>query len=178
MNFKELNIKKATSEHLTDIFNLARSLSLQRMPPDQSERLGFLVSEFTKEDYLSYIEKADHFYVLYQGHGLCGFLYAYSSDLIAENEWMNQLIKSQHPDPFVLIKQICIQPFLMGKGLATHLYQHLFQQTTDCPLFTVIVTEPHNQRSVDFHRGHGFKEVFRRTPPDGLPREVWKREPQ
>ena len=178
MPLKYLKIKKAAQEHLTDIFTLARSLSLQRMPSDQSGQLGFLVSEFTKEDYLSYIQNADHFYVLYEGDALCGFLYAYSSDLITENEWMNQLIKSKHPEPFVLIKQICIQPHLMGKGLATHLYQHLFQQTADCPLFTVIVTEPYNQRSVDFHKGHGFKEVFRRTPPDGIPREVWKRESQ
>jgi ribosomal protein S18 acetylase RimI-like enzyme len=178
MNFKELSIKKATSEHLTDIFNLARSLSLQRMPPEQAEQLGFLVSEFQKEDYVSYIEKADHFYVLHEGDNLCGFLYAYSSDLIASDEWMNQLIKSKYPDPFVLIKQICIQPHLIGKGLATHLYRHLFQQTADCPLFTVIVTEPHNQRSVAFHEGHEFQQIFKRTPPDGIPREVWKRDPQ
>ncbi|WP_446010277.1 GNAT family N-acetyltransferase [Candidatus Electrothrix sp.] len=178
LNLENVTIEQATAEHLTDIFNLSRSLSLQRMPSEQSEQLGFLVSEFTQEEYLSYIEKADHFYVLYEGDTLCGFLYAYSSDLIAEDEWMNQLIKSKHPEPFVLIKQICIQPFLMGKGLATHLYQHLFQQTADCPLFTVIVTEPYNQRSVDFHKGHDFKEIFRRTPPDGIPREVWKRVPQ
>ncbi|MCW5211955.1 GNAT family N-acetyltransferase [Desulfobulbus sp. TB] len=178
MNFKDLGIKKAAPEHLTDIFNLARSLSLQRMPPNQAEKQGFLVSEFKKENYVAYIKKADQFHVLHQNDTLCGFLYAYSSHLIDEDEWMNQLIKSEHPDPFVLIKQICIQPHLMGKGLATHLYQHLFQQTADCPLFTVIVTEPYNQRSVDFHKGHGFKEVFRRTPPDGIPREVWKREPQ
>jgi predicted GNAT superfamily acetyltransferase len=178
LNIENLVIQRATTEHLIDIFNLARSLSLQRMPSNRTKDQGFLVSEFQKEDYIAYIQKADHFYVLHEDDTLCGFLYAYSSHLIAEDEWMNQLIKSKHPDPFVLIKQICIQSDLMGKGLATHLYQHLYQQTADYPLFTVVVSEPYNQRSVDFHKGHGFKEVFRGTPPDGLPREVWKRVPQ
>lgn len=172
-----MKIKKATPEHLSQIVNLAQSYNIKRLPSDKIYYLGFLVSDFQEKDYLSFIHKADYFYVLYEGDSLYGFLYAYSSDLITGNEYVNQLITTDYSESFVLIKQICIQPSLVGQGLATYLYQYLFDQTMEYSLFTAIVLEPFNQRSVTFHERLGFQQIFQCTPKDGLPRGVWRRVP-
>jgi predicted GNAT superfamily acetyltransferase len=173
-----MKIKTATPHHLSEIVNIAQSWNIKRLSLDKIENLGFLVSNFQEKDYLSFIHKSDYFYVLFKDDILSGFLYAYSSDLISDNEYVNQLIKKDHPAPFVLIKQICIQPSLIGQGVATYLYQYLFGQTMGYPLFAAIVLEPFNQRSVAFHERHGFQQIFQCTPEDDIPRGVWKRLPK
>lgn len=176
-NSNSLRIQGAKSEHLPQIVSLAQTCNLKQMASEQAARLGFLASNFQEEDYQAFIRRADHFYVLLENRNLCGFLYAYSSDLIQGDEWLNLLIRSRHPDHFVVIKQICIRPDLIGRGLATSLYQHLFTQVQEYPLFTAIVLEPVNHRSIIFHERLGFKKVFQITPPDGMLRGVWMRSP-
>ncbi len=174
----DLKIQGAKSEHLPQIVNLAQTYDLKQMAPEQLAKLGFLVSNFHEEDYRAFIDRADHFYVLLEDRNLCGFLYAYSSDRIEEDEWFSLLIKSRYPGPFVIIKQICIGPDLIGRGLASSLYQHLFSQVREYPLFTAIVLEPVNQRSIIFHERHGFRKVFQITPPDEMLLGIWMRSPE
>ena len=172
-----MRIEVARSEHVPQISVLAQTYNLEQMASEQVVRLGFLVSNFNEEDYRVSVRRANHFYVLLENRNLYGFLYAYSSDRIQHDDWLNLFIKSRHPDPFVTIKQICIRPDLTGRGLATSLYQHLFSQVQGCPLFAAIVLEPENHRSIIFHERHGFMKVFQVTPPDGMLRGIWMRNP-
>lgn len=176
-NSSGLRIVVARSEHVPQISALAQTYNLEQMTSEQMVRLGFLVSNFNEEDYRVFVHRANHFYVLLENRNLYGFLYAYSSDRIHHDDWLNLLIKSRYPDPFVAIKQICIRSDLTGGGLATSLYQHLFNQVQKCRLFAVIVLEPVNHRSIIFHERHGFRKVFQVTPPDGILRGIWMRSP-
>ena len=172
-----LRIVFARSEHVPQITALAKTYGLDQMTSEQAAKLGFLASNFNEEDYRAFVRRANYFYVLLEKRNLYGFLYAYSSDRIEPDDWLNLLIKSRHSGPFVTIKQICIQPDLTGRGLATFLYQHLFSHVKECPLFAAIVVEPANHRSIVFHERHGFRKVFQITPPDGMPRGIWTRNP-
>lgn len=173
----DLKIEAATSQHLPQIVSIAKASQLERMSSEQAMENGFLVSNFGEKDYRDFLRRANHFYVLLQKKNLLGFTLAYSSDRIQDDEWLNLLIKSRYPDHFVVIKQICIQPEVIGRGLATSLYQHLFGQVRECPLFAAIALEPVNHRSIVFHERHGFRKVFQVTPPDGIPRGIWMRNP-
>ena len=176
-NYHDFKIELAKLEHLSQILTVAQKYNLEQMSPTDAAELGFLVSDFQEADYRDFLRRANHFYIVLENENVCGFVLAYSNDRIQENEWLNLRIQSRHSDPFIVIKQICIRPDLIGTGLATLLYQHLFNQTQGCPLFTAIVLEPLNNRSVVFHEKRGFKKVFQITPPDGMLRGVWMRKP-
>ena len=171
--YKALRIKNANSRHIPQIFSLARTYQLKRMPPKQSKKLGFLVSDFKKKDYQSFLSYCNYFYVLLEQENVLGFLLAYSSDRIQKNEWLNLQIKFEHPEPFVLIKQICIRPDQVGRGLGKLLYKHLFEQASEEKFFAAIVLQPPNHSSIAFHEKLGFKKLFETTPPDFISRGVW-----
>ena len=173
----DYRIEVAASHHIPRIAAMAKAFRLEELSPEQAKDYGFLVSDFEEEDYRDFLHRANHFYVLLQNRKLLGFMLAYSSDRIQDDEWLNLLIKSRHPDDFVLIKQICIQPEVTGRGLATSLYQYLVSQVQGCPLFAAIALEPVNHGSIAFHERHGFRKVFQATPPDGIRRDVWMQNP-
>ncbi len=171
-----IQIQRATAQHIPAIVDLAEKWTLSQLPLETAQEKGFLVSNFTQEKYLRFLSYVDHFYVLYYQGELAAFLLAYSSRFIQPDEWLNLQIRQRHPNPFVLIKQIAVHPEHQGKGLASKMYTYLFQQTSGLPLFTAIVVDPPNKRSIAFHERLGFRKVFEAVPPDGLRRGVWKRE--
>ncbi len=176
MKADSLTIRRARPEDVPQITALAKQYELKRLSPEDAEKFGFLVSRFAEEDYTRFLQYADHFYVMTKTDELMGFLLAYSSNFIKPDEWLNMLIRARHPEPFVLIKQIAVHPHHQGQGVASHLYNYLFDQVRGRPLFTVIVIDPPNRRSIAFHERMGFHKVFEAIPPDGFPRGVWKRE--
>jgi predicted GNAT superfamily acetyltransferase len=171
----EPRIETARPEHLEQVIALAGAYQLQSMEPERAKEHGFLVSGFTDDEYREFLTRADHFRVLLAGDEVLGFVLAYSSDRIASNEWMNLKIKSESLVPFVLIKQICVLPAQIGGKAGTMLYRDLIDRVPDRPLFTVIVADPPNPRSIAFHEKLGFEKVFEATPPDGFPRSIWRR---
>ena len=173
IQYKALRIEKVNSRYIPQIFSLAITYQLKRMPPKQSKKLGFLVSDFKKEDYQSFLSYYNYFYVLLEQENVLGFLLAYSRDRIQKNEWLNLQIKFQYPNPFVLIKQICIRPDKVSRGLGKLLYKHLFEQASEEKFFAAIVLQPPNYRSIAFHEKLCFKKVIEITPPDSIPRGIW-----
>ncbi len=170
-------ITAVKQEYLSQVATLAQTYELGDLSPVTAGETGFLVSAFSEKDYQKFMQYDDHFYVSLAGETVAGFLLAYTSDKIQPNEWLNMLIKSRHPDPFILIKQICVNRNFTGRGIATSLYQHLFHEVPRYPHFAAIVRDPPNLRSIAFHKKLGFYPFFEATPPDGIRREVWKREP-
>lgn len=173
----DFRIGPAKPQYVDQIYALAQEYSLERTAPAQAAERGFLVSNFQEADYRDFLDRANHFYVLLEQENVCGFVLAYSNDRIQSDEWLNLPIESRHPAPFVFVKQTCVRPDLAGRGLATLLYRYLLSQTQGWPLFAVIVLEPLNHRSIVFHEKHGFKKLFEITPPDGMLRGVWIRNP-
>ena len=177
-HYKALRIENAAFRYIPQIFSLARAYELRQVPPKQSKKLGFLVSDFKEEDYQSFLSHYQYFYVLLEQENVLGFLLAYPSNRIQKHEWLNLQIKLQYPDPFVVIKQICIRPDKVGKGLGKLLYKHLFEKALEENFFAAIVLKPLNYRSVYFHEKLCFKKVFEITPPDFIPRGIWMKKIQ
>ena len=134
-NFGDLRIDFSKPRHLPQIIALAQEYRLEGMASRKAAELGFLVSNFEQEDYRVFLHRANHFYVVLEDDIMRGFVLAYSSDRIQDDEWLNLLIKSRYPDSLVVIKQICVRPDSTGRGLASLLYRHLFSQVRECPLF-------------------------------------------
>ena len=163
-------------EYLPQVAVLAQTYELNDLSSGTAGETGFLVSAFSERDYQKFMQYDEHFYVSLAGETVAGFVLAYTSDNIQPDEWLNNLIKSRHPDPFILIKQICVDRDFIGRGIATSLYHHLFHVAPRWPHFAALVRDPPNLRSIAFHKKLGFYLVFEATPPDGIRREVWKRE--
>lgn len=172
-----LKIEAAKSEYLPQIVSIAKAYQLEQISSERAMEDGFLVSNFAENDYQDFLQRANHFYILLEDKNVQGFVLAYSSDCIQGGEWLHLLIKSRHPDPFIIIKQICIRADRTGRGLATLLYQHLISRAPGLPFFASIVLEPPNHRSIMFHEKFGFKKIFQITPPDGMLRGIWMRSP-
>jgi predicted GNAT superfamily acetyltransferase len=171
----DVKIQVATSEYLPQVIELAKSYQLEQIQPELLEKYGFFVSGFEGNDYQNFLERANFFYVYVEKENVLGFILAYSSNYIQEAESLNLQIKSQYPEPFVVIKQICVRQDAIGRGIANFLYQHLFDRILELPLFAAIVLNPMNVSSIDFHERLGFRRVFNITPSDGIPRGVWQK---
>ncbi len=169
----DFRIKPASHSHVGQLASLARSYSLREMASDRASEVGFLVSDFGEAHYHDFLGRANHFYVLLEKTSVLGFVLAYSSDRIQGDEWLNLLIKDRHPEPFVLIKQICIRQDVTGESLATQLYHYIFQHSPQSDLFAAVVLHPPNARSVTFHEKLGFIKIFEVQCPDGILRGVW-----
>lgn len=173
----EFVIRLAQAEDVPHILSLATMYDLKHLSPDWAAKFGFLVSEFNEQDYQDFLGRVNHFYVLSNGQMTAGFLLAYSSDKIRSDEWLNMHIKSLYTEPFILIKQICVHAQKSGSGLASTLFQHLFNQVPGKRFFSVIVLEPCNHRSIAFHEKLGFTKVLEIEPPGESLRGVWMRVP-
>ncbi len=167
-----LRIEAVKFEHLAQIASLAKTYQLGQESPKQDN--GFLVSGFEYEDYQESFPRANHFYAFLENENVVGFLLAYSSERIQDSEGLNLLIKYRNPEPFILIKQICIRSDHAGEGLATSIYQYLFSQAKEQYFFEATVLDPINYASIAFHEKLGFKKMFEETPPDGIRRGVWQ----
>ena len=73
-------------------------------------------------------------------------------------------------DQFLYIDRIVVGGHFQGRGIGALLYRDLFEyaRKQNIPLITCEINIiPPNQRSLDFHAGHGFKEVGRQWLGNG-----------
>jgi len=170
-----LSIRRAVLGDVSSIKRIESEYLLADLDVERAERGGFLVSGFSEGVYRHFVDSADFFYVATIDDEPAGFLLAYSRDRIQPDEWLNWRLRERHPDPFVLIKQICVAQRFSSRGIASQLYELIIEQGGELPLFAAVVIDPPNARSIHFHERHGFREVARATPPDGLLRSLWGR---
>ncbi|MEV8309523.1 GNAT family N-acetyltransferase, partial [Streptomyces flavidovirens] len=163
---------RATEEHLADVVALAESRRLDPSDPAAANRDGFLVSDYTLDDYRGRLTNAEHFWVAVQGTEVLGFLLAYSDERLEPEEWLNHRIKTALGS-FLVIKQICVSRSATRQGTASRLYHHVLEQWPTSPVIAAVVSEPYNQASSQFHHKLGFEELTRLTPPNGRQRIVW-----
>jgi len=170
-----MKIIKANKKHLFQIFNLAKNFGIENFPQEELQNKGFLVSGFSAEDYTEFINTTEHFYLYFDNKKLAGFILAYNRQQIKPDEWLNNEIKNREKEGFVLVKQIVVDDAWQGKGIARQLYEYLFTRMNENVCYAVIVTEPVNLRSINFHTKLGFEKVFDALPPDALKRGVWRK---
>ncbi|MFJ8824668.1 GNAT family N-acetyltransferase [Streptomyces sp. NPDC102467] len=166
-----IEIVRAGEAHLDAIVALAEERRLDPRNP-QAGRAGFLVSDYTRDDYRARLSSAEHFWVAVKGPEVLGYLLAYSDERIGPDEWLNHRIKTTLGS-FLVIKQICVSRTAARRGVASRLYHHLLEQWQGSPVIAAVVSVPFNEASTLFHRKLGFEELTRLTPPDGKERMVW-----
>lgn len=169
-------ISKVTSADIPKI----TALQAQFLIANTDAKNGFLVSAFSEQEYLHFIEKYEFFYKAVEGDRLLGVVMAFHSDNVDPKDINNSLLRNTVMGDCVIIKQIFVSPDTLGKGVAAELYNHLFSKTGDLPTVCVIVIEPFNGRSCYFHKKHGFVEYLNFTPnadKDGVirKRSAWIR---
>lgn len=168
---QSVEIVRAGEQHLDAIVALAEARRLDPRDP-QAGRAGFLVSDYTRDDYRERLSSAEHFWVAVKGPEVLGYLLAYSDARIGPEEWLNHRIKTTL-GAFLVIKQICVSHKAARGGIASRLYHHVLEQWHGSPVIAAVVSRPFNEASTLFHRKLGFEELTRLTPPDGKERMVW-----
>lgn len=171
-----IEIRNVLKKDLPALHSLAEEWLLENQ--EEPEESGFLVSNFTMEQYQNFLETAEHFFLAIIDNHIAGFVLAYSKDRISPSEVLNSILKNIVIEDFVLIKQICVSK--KYPIVAVPLYEHLFNKTHNYFLFTAIVEEPINIRSINFHKNMGFEFFTNILPPkdyDGQERmrSVWIR---
>jgi len=177
----DVSIRKVKEDDLHLILDMANANSLKNISDDQKiSDKGFLVSSFSLKDYQEFLEDGDYFFLAECDGEVKGFLLAYSSESIKDNDVTNKLLEKNMLLPFIVIKQIVISKGNTGKGIASKLYQYIFDVKPEIEFLSAIVTEPYNKRSIDFHKKMGFYHHCDITPPAGADgkirsREIWYR---
>ena len=172
----DIKIQNASENDLDKILEISE---LNKIINVKDTSAGFLVSGYTKEQYLDYLTKADCFYVAIVDNEVVGVLLAFYDNKIQEDEIVNNIIKYSLLSNFILVKQIFVNPKFSSYGIAKKLYNHLFQNMSDNISFaTVIVDKPFNHASVKFHKKIGYEKIMNITPNedyDGVirNRSVW-----
>ncbi len=158
-----LRIDRATGEHIPAITALAKKVA----PKNQSavkEQNGFL-RPYNAAQYKDFVQHAEHFYVLRLGKRPIGFVLAHSDEQI--DRWKGEVylhIKNTQKSPFVVVRQICIDPEFSRKGYGRGLYDFLFKYSDlDTTRYTKAIAfiwkHPTNPPSKKFHSAEGWAEL-------------------
>lgn len=164
-----LEVTPAARSDLEAIFAIADAWKITKVKNLEG---GFLVSDFSLEDYRAAFDQGCDFFVARQDNEIVAFLYGYGSDHIPASDVVNGLVKANMYDDFFLIKQICIKQNRQNAGqAASRLYDHV--KAFGTPVAAAIIMDPLNQRSIAFHERKGFKKILEVDAPkdfDGVER--------
>lgn len=158
-----LRIVKATDEVVPAITALANKLALPNLSEEERQK-GFLLP-YTADQYRDFTQRAEHFYILCFDKRLIGFVLAHSSekiDLFGGEVYLH--IKNIESRPFIVVRQICIDPEFSNKGYGRKLYDFLFTRINEgstrySRALSFIWKRPPNLASEKFHRAVGWKEL-------------------
>lgn len=157
---RDLRIDRATDELVNDITALANKVARQEVP--YVERQNGFLRPYKEDEYKQFVYHAEQFYVLRHGERLIGFVLAHSDgqiDQFGEEVYLH--IKTTQTGPFLVVRQICIDPEFSRKGYGQGLYEFLFKYSdADISRYRKAVCfiweKPLNEASEEFHRKVGW----------------------
>lgn len=172
----ELEIRRATAADIPAIVAIAEQWKLGERPMSDLMDRGFLVSDFSSEDYQHLVAASDYCYVACRDGVVVGFLLAYGQRSLGEIDDTTAEWVATRLDDFVVIKQVAVDPAHAGSGVGRELYLHLIEclRGQGVQLVAAVVDTPPNVRSRAFHRKLGFTEAFSLQHPDGRTRSIWR----
>ncbi len=169
MNIK---VRKATINDVEDILRIASAKSLKRLNKD-SLKDGFLVSDFSKKDYIHFLKYADFCFVAEKADEVVGFSVSYLSTNDKIEDSIKDVLKDYQKGTYIIGKQMAS---LNGSNAALNLIKVMIDLADFRPIINAIVLEPFNEKSVALHEKLGCKKIVEFTPKDGLLRGVWRKE--
>jgi predicted GNAT superfamily acetyltransferase len=159
-----MKVVRATLKFLPAISALAEKVAFSTLSENQRSA-GFLLP-YSEIEYRTFINFAEHFYVLADSKTLAGFVLAHTSEKIGLFGWeeIYDYISRMKSGPFIVVRQICVDPDYSTKGYGRKLYEELFEHTqNEKALHPVAVgfiwQRPCNLASEKFHRALGWKKI-------------------
>lgn len=170
-----VEISRASTDDVPAIKEIAEQWRMgDRNESDLMDR-GFLVSDFTVDDYKHLVASSDYCFVARRDGHIVGFLLAYSQAALktiddTTADWVGTRL-----DDFVVIKQVAVAPSQTGRGIGRELYLHIINQVRGrgLRLVAAVVDTPLNVRSRAFHRKLGFTEAYTLRHADRRMRSIW-----
>ena len=153
-------VRKVQVEDLDVIIEISTENTLSSIKTTQQKNQGFLVSNFSKEQYENMAEESQ------------GFLMAFHEHELDFNLIVNKRIQQRAKNSYVVLKQICIRRDSHKKGYGRRLYE-FFMSSIDKDIYLSVVLEPYNEASVHFHNKLGFKQVITVQAEDQLKRGIF-----
>lgn len=177
----EITIRKAIIDDLPEIVRIAQLNSLEyrkaEIGAERLEKIGFLVSEYSFEDYYRLVADNPLCLVSLQGGQITGFLIGYDSEQLSEESSVNRTMLKFFTWPFAVIKQISVDPTFMGCGCGRALYGYFCDMVKkDVAAVVVVDGSIQNKGSVAFHKRLGFVPTVTATESDGMRRWIFLRE--
>lgn len=169
------NVRKAKLTDAKKIKVLADTLEFGNL----IEKNGFLVSRFTLDDYEKIISQNSIVYIYESdSNQILGFLIAFkiSHGNFPIDIKIPRIIReiTDGLGEYIIIKQIAVHPDAQKRGVATKLYEYFFDQYDKNEVFTVIVSEPQNKPSQNFHIQFGFSKLAQSKSLDNSSNRVFR----
>ncbi len=168
-------IEPATASHLQAVTDLAGKWQLDLQASEISNQ-GFLMSGWHLEDYRTFLNEAEYFFVASHGTELAGFSVAYSQRHAYLDPWIHHEV-ARYVDEYMLHEQLCIAPEWAGHGVGTSMMSHLLQFASQVPVVSEIARYPLNQASAMLHKKLGYTPLADLDRPDGILTTLWISEP-
>jgi predicted GNAT superfamily acetyltransferase len=174
----DITITAARSEHVERIYQIARNWRPEGRASESLSREGFLVSDFTRDQYEGLVRQSDHAFVAASEHDVVGFLLGYRGDQARLFDDYVATTLAPELASFVVAKQIAVDPANTNRGVGRRLYRFLMARLGGRSLIAATVDDPPNNRSRALHRGLGFIDKYHVRHPDGRNRTVWRYDPE
>lgn len=160
---KKYTIEKVNDEFIRPVTSLADKLAYSNLSED--ERQGGFLLPYSESQYRNFAKHAEYFYILSIDKRLIGFLLAHSSakiDFFGEEVYLH--MKTLQKKPFIVVRQIGIDPEFSKRGYALSLYNFLIKSigkdtSHDLKIIGFIWKCPPNPASEKFHKALGCKEL-------------------
>jgi len=153
-----MKIKKAEQKDVKDIINIIKEVHINNV---EDKNNGFLSSDdLSEKTYSLMIENYDYCYICEEENRVAGFLIASSFNLMnKESEICSFLINKNLFEDFIYIFQIGVARDFQRKGIATLLYNRLFEEAKTNNFMVITSKDPFNNASRELHLKLGFKDV-------------------
>lgn len=154
-----MEIRKSKAKDSKRIIEIIKSIHFNNDKNDKKN--GFLATkDLSGKTYKEKINNYDYCYVCEIDNKIVGFLIASTSNLIKNtHEIYHFLSKVNSLKDFIYIFQIGIISEYQRKGIATLLYNQLFEDAKINNLTVISSKNPFNKASRDFHFKLGFKDA-------------------
>lgn len=159
-----IEISKVEYHDLVQIVVLQNRLILSDTVPED----GFLVSGYRERDYKKFLKRGEILCKAVDGDRIVGAMVVLRSTSIVPEDVNNSLLKYTVNKDFLLVKQVFVAPEYGRCGIAGRFYTLLSRLNVNgLPIVAVVVRDPPNVASRNFHSKMGFTEYLEFLPsPD------------
>ena len=155
---RKIHIAPVTPEDLRAVYRVFCMAAADR--PD-AETTGFLLSQYSVEAFWAFLA-ARTAYVARRADEVSGFVVIArpTPDQMGPIRWFGAPILDKNDGRLLWIKMVAVLPTHKRQGVATVLYQYLFQRHAQAAFITGLYESPLNNRaSSAFHLTLGFQRV-------------------